>query len=117
MQLQEADDLLKSTLSRPKAARFVEKAGVTTVTDIGRPNPWVAEVWCNRKDCLFCKRRLIIAEEKEKEALAKVWGKVEEGKVTISKAIKVAFCGCTREGVLYVLVCQTCQKNGIKRHI
>ena len=74
--LQEADDKLKATLSRP-ISRFVEKAGVTTFTHESRPSMWVVEVWCNRKDYLVCQGRLITAAEKKAEALKKVLRKAD----------------------------------------
>ena len=71
--LQEVDNVLTAILARPKS-KFIEKAGVTSVTDVGRPNPWAAEVWCSRKDCLVCQGRSIVASEKEEEAMKKITG-------------------------------------------
>ena len=51
--LQEADDCLTSSMGRPRA-RFVDKAGGIIVTQVGRPNPWKAEVWCARGECVAC---------------------------------------------------------------
>ena len=109
--LQEADDILSATLRRPRV-KFVENAGVSTVTDIGRPNPWAAEVWCSRKDFLVCQGRSIIAAEKEDMALAKVTG-AEPSR--LKKSEQIALPGCTRDGILYALDCQTCRKEGKRR--
>ena len=74
--LQEADDCLTSSLGRPRA-RFVEKAGGTIVTQVGRPNPWKADIWCAREDCVACQGRSMIEKEKEDRAVGAVTGKME----------------------------------------
>ena len=114
--LQEADDCLTSSLGRPRA-RFVENAGGTIVTQVGRPNPWKAEIWCARDECVACQGRLVIEKEKEDKAVGAVTGEME-GKEAIMKMPKkeqIALPGCTREGIVYILECLSCRHQGIKR--
>ena len=81
----------------------MEKAGVTTVTDVERPKPWASEERCQRKDCVACQGRALVAAEKEEEAMDRITEKVEEGKVVIPKKEQVSLPGCTRDGILYFL--------------
>ena len=110
--LQEADDNMTTSVRRPRV-RFVEKAGGTMVTEVGRPNPWKADLWYPREDCAACQGRAVIEKEKEDQAIAAVTGQTE-GKVNIPKKEQVALPGCTREGIVYILECLTCQREGRK---
>lgn len=102
--LQEADDCLTSSLGRPRA-RFVEKAGGTIVTQVGRPNPWKADIRCTREECVACQGRSLIEKEKEDRAVGAVTGEMEgkEAVMKIPKKEQVSLPGCTREGIVYIL--------------
>ena len=66
---------------------------------------------------MACQGRSVVEKEKEDKAVAAVTGDVEgkEGQMKISKKEQIALPGCTREGIVYLLDCLTCRKQGIKR--
>ena len=63
--LQKQDDTICLATNCPQV-RFVERACVTVMEELGRSNPWAKE-WCyNRKDCApFQGRGLLAAEAKD----------------------------------------------------
>ena len=54
--LQSQDNLITSSMNTPQV-RFVERSGTTVMEDLGRTNPWAAEWFCPRKDCVPCQGR------------------------------------------------------------
>ena len=63
--LQELDDKVGEATGSP-AARFVERCGGGTIIDLlGRTNPWAKDWACDRKECLICKGRCLLAGEEE----------------------------------------------------
>ena len=63
---------------------------------------------------MACEGSAIVEKEKEYQAIVAITGQTE-GKVTIAKKEQVALPGCTREGIVYILECLTCRKEGRKR--
>ena len=61
---------------------------------------------------MVCETRYKIEAEKEAEAIAPVTGEREEGTVPIPKSEQKALPGCTKEGVVYILECESCRKTG-----
>ena len=74
--LQKQDSIITTAMGSPRA-RFVERAGVTIMEELGSNNPWSTEWYCPRKDCLPCQGRAFLAKEEEEEAIKLVTG---EGK-------------------------------------
>ena len=60
---------------------------------MGSPNPWAGEKECQRKGCLHCAGRAVIAAEKELEAVKKVTGEGETP--DIPKEDQLSLPGCT----------------------
>ena len=79
----------------------------------GHSDPWKAETFCQRTDCLHCQGRLTLAQEQEEKAMAKISG--EKTECNPPKGTSSSLPGCTQEGITYTLECQTCRRKGIKR--
>ena len=84
------------------------------IDDLGKTNPWAAEWFCPRKDCLPCQGRSFLAQEAEEEA-AKMVDKGQETARKVKPEDRVALPSCTSEGKNYILECITCRKAGVRR--
>ena len=105
--------MLAEALGAP-ALRFVEKGGKSLVSMVGQTDPWKSDQFCERRGCLPCATMLIICKEKEERAATMIAGEKIEENGPYKEASKT-LPGCTTEGVVYVIDCQTCRKNGRTR--
>ena len=69
--LQNQDNLITQAMNYPQV-RFVERAGMTVMEELGRNNLWASEWYCPRKDCLLCQGRGFLAAEEVEEAIQMV---------------------------------------------
>ena len=112
--LQHNDDKISEMLNAP-SLRFVEKGGRTVLDKLGQSDPWKAETFCNRQDCLHCEGWYIIAQEEEDKAMAKVSGGPPRS--SPPKGTSVSLPGCTTEGITYSLDCLTLRQVGTRGFI
>ena len=107
--MQEADDRIGEVTNVP-AVRFVERCGGGTIIELlGSSNPWAKDWSCNRKGCLPCEGRLLLAGEEEMRPVPK------EGELPRPKPAReetVSSPKCTNEGAGYMIECWPCRLEG-----
>ena len=109
--LQEADNVICQTVNSP-SVRFVETGGPTIMELVGNNNPGAREWWCPRHDCAPCQGRRVLGQEEIEDTL-----KRSDGEEVPKKSLqdRTALPSCVGEGINYVIECQTCRRNGIRR--
>ena len=110
--LQERDNQMAEIVGAP-ALRFVEKGGDTILDIIGQSDPWKGETYCQRTDCLHCKGRQVISQEREDLAAAMISG--EQPRSNPPKGTMNSIPGCTSEGIVYSLECMECRRKDVYR--
>ena len=106
--------MIVTAMGSPKV-RFVERAGLTIMEELGSNNPWSTEWYCPRKDCLPCQGRAFLAEEEAERTLKLVTGEGEQTPQPKDRQAMKSLPSCTTEGMNYCLECISCRKAGTRR--
>ena len=104
--LQAADNQFSDMHNMPRL-RFVERAGVKPVEDLGTLDPWAGEYYCPRKRWIPFKIRIFLLQEEEQLR--------ERGTKRPKDGRNSSIPGCSNESVNYSLDCITCRNQGLER--
>ena len=99
--LQNQDNLITQAMNYLQV-RFVERAGMTVMEELGRNNPWASEWYCPGKDCLLCQGRAFLAAEEVEEAIQMV-ARGENPVKKVKKEDRKSLPSCIVKGMNYIL--------------